>query len=77
VSATGSAESSSTREVTSVSDEAAQERDLDLEPVPGGGLSDEQREDCSHVFLEMFPDSVSCSQGPNPNISMVNGLTFP
>jgi hypothetical protein len=73
MSAPGSAESSSIGEVMSESDEAAQERD----PVSGGGLSNEQREDCSRVFLEMFPDSVSCSQGPNPNISMANGLTYP
>jgi hypothetical protein len=77
VSAPGSAEWSCTGEVSSVSDEAAQEWDLDLELVPGGGLSGEQREDCNHVFLEMFPDSVSCLQGPDPNISMVNGLPFP
>ena len=61
--ALGSAELSSTREVSSMSDEAASVKDPDLEPVPGGGLSDEQREDCNRVFLEMFPDSVSCSQG--------------
>jgi hypothetical protein len=59
--ALGSTESSSTGEVSSVSDEAGPEKDPDLEPVPGGGLSDEQREDCNRVFLEMFPDSVSCS----------------
>jgi hypothetical protein len=61
--ALGSADLSSTGKVLSVSDEAVREKDPDLEPVMGGGLSDEQREDCNCVFLEMFPVSASCSQG--------------
>jgi hypothetical protein len=47
------------------------------DPVQSGGLSVEQRKDFNHVFLEMFPDSASCSQGPNPNIPMEDGLTIP
>ena len=58
-------------------DEAVQEKDPDLEPVPGGGLSDEQREDYNRVFLEMFPDSSSCLQGADSNTPMENGLTIP
>jgi hypothetical protein len=42
-----------------------------------GGLSDKQKEDFECVFLEMFPDSASCSQGSGPNIPMGNGLTNP
>jgi hypothetical protein len=60
------AESSSIGEVSSMSDEAAPEKDPDLDPVPGGGLSDEQWKDFNRVSLEMFP-----------NISMENGLTIP
>jgi hypothetical protein len=60
-----------------VSGEAMPEKDPDLDPVPSGGLSDEQREDCMHVFLDMFPDSVSCSQGADFNTPMENGLTIP
>jgi hypothetical protein len=74
--ALGSAELSSTGEVSSVSDEAAPKKDPDLVPVPSGGLSDEQRKDFNRVFLEMFPDSASCSQESNPNIPMENGLTI-
>jgi hypothetical protein len=54
---------------------AALEKDPDLDLVPGGGLSDEQKKDFERVFLEMFPDSASCSQGSDPNIPMENGLT--
>jgi hypothetical protein len=77
--ALGSAELSSIGEVSSVSDESALEKDLDLdlESVLGGGLSDEQREDFNRVFLEMFPYSASCSQGSDPNIPMENSLTIP
>jgi hypothetical protein len=65
--ALGSAESSSTREVSSMLDDAATpKKDPDLDLVPGGGLSDEQRKDFNRVFLEMFPDSASCSQGLIP-----------
>ncbi|KAE8075488.1 hypothetical protein FH972_014203 [Carpinus fangiana] len=53
------------------------EAPANLEPGPVGGLSDEQREDCNRVFLEMFLDSVSCLQGPDPNIPMENSLTLP
>jgi hypothetical protein len=56
---------------------AAPEKDPDLDPVPGGGLSNEQKKDFERVFLEMFPDSASCSQGFDPNIPMENGLTNP
>ena len=75
--ALGAAESSSIREVSSVSDEVALEKDPDLEPVMGGGLFDEQREDCNRVFLEMFSDSASCLQGFVPNIPMESSLTIP
>jgi hypothetical protein len=74
--ALGSAESSSTREVLSVPNEAVPEKDPDLEPVSGGGLYDEKREDCNHVFLEMFPDLASCSQGADSNTPMENGLAI-
>jgi hypothetical protein len=47
------------------------------DPVRGGGLSDEQKMDCERVFIEMFPDSASCSQGSNPNIPLDDGLTNP
>jgi hypothetical protein len=62
---------------SAVSGEVVLEKDPDLEPVQGGGLSDEQREDCMRVFLDMFPDSVSCSQGADFNTPMENGLTIP
>jgi hypothetical protein len=42
-----------------------------------GGLFVEQRKDFDRVFLEMFPDSASCSQGPNPNIPLEDALTIP
>lgn len=71
----------------SESDEVAQAWDLvpvldpildqGLDPVPGGGLSGEQAKDFNRVFLEMFPDSASCSQGSVSNIPMENGLTIP
>jgi hypothetical protein len=62
-----SAESSSTREVSFVSNEATTpKKDPDLDLVPGGGLSDEQRKDFNCVFLEMYPNLASCSQGSNP-----------
>jgi hypothetical protein len=60
-----------------MSDEAALEKDLDLDPDPSGGLSVEQGKDFERVFLEMFPDSASCSQGSDPNIPMEDGLTIP
>jgi hypothetical protein len=47
-----------------------------LDPVPRGGLSVEQGKEFEHVFLEMFPDSTSCSQGSDPNIPMEDGLTI-
>jgi hypothetical protein len=50
---------------------------LDPNPVPRGSLSVEQGKEFERVFLEMFPDSASCSQGPDPNIPMEDGLTIP
>jgi hypothetical protein len=50
---------------------------LDPIPVPRGGLSVEQGKEFERVFLEMFPDSASCSQDPDPNIPMEDGLTIP
>jgi hypothetical protein len=50
---------------------------LVLDPVPRGGLSVEQGKDFERVFLEMFPDSASFSQGSDPNIPMEDGLTIP
>jgi hypothetical protein len=47
------------------------------DPVRGGGLSDEQKKDFQRVFIEMFPDSASCSQGSDPNIPLDDGLTNP
>jgi hypothetical protein len=47
------------------------------DPVRGGGLSDEQKMDFQRVFIEMFPDSASCSQGSDPNIPLDDGLTNP
>jgi hypothetical protein len=58
--ALGSSELSSIGEVSSVLEEAMPEMGPDLEPVPGGGLSDEQREDFNRVYLEMFLDLASC-----------------
>ena len=55
----------------------APKKDPDLDPVPSGGLSVEQRKDFDRVFLEMFPDSASCSQGSDPNIPLEDGLTIP
>ena len=75
--ALGSVESSSTGEISSMSDEDVPEKDPDLELVPGSGLSNEQREDFNRVFLEMFLDSASCSQGADSNTPMENGLTIP
>jgi hypothetical protein len=56
---------------------SAPKKDPDLDPVPRGGLSVEQRKDFNRVFLEMFPESASCSQGSDPNIPMEDGLTIP
>jgi hypothetical protein len=50
---------------------------LDPDPVPRGGLFVKQGKEFEHVFLEMFPDSASCSQGPDRNIPMEDGLTIP
>jgi hypothetical protein len=72
-----SAESSSIGEISFVPDKAVLEKDPDLEPVLGSGLSNEQREDFYRVFLEMFPDSASCLQGADSNTPMENGLTIP
>jgi hypothetical protein len=58
-------------------DGSAPKKDPDLDPVPRGGLSVEQRKDFNRVFLEMFPESASCSQGSDPNIPMEDGLTIP
>ena len=52
------------------------EKDPDLDPIPRGGLSVEQRKDFDCVFLEMFLDSASYSQGSDPNIPMEDGLTI-
>jgi hypothetical protein len=48
-----------------------------LDPVPRGGLSDVQKKDFERVFIEMFPDSASSSQGSDPNILLDDGLTNP
>jgi hypothetical protein len=48
-----------------------------LDPVPHGGLSDVQKKDFERVFIEMFPDSASSSQGSDPNILLDDGLTNP
>jgi hypothetical protein len=40
-------------------------------------VEEKKRKDFDHVFLEMFPDSVSGSQGPDPNIPLDDGLTIP
>ena len=69
-------ESSSIGKVSLVSDEAVPKMESDLEPGPGGGLSDEKKDDFYRVFLEMFPDSASQSQGMDPNTPMENGLTI-
>jgi hypothetical protein len=47
-----------------------------LDPVPRD-LSVEQGKEFERVFLEMFPDSASCSQGADPHTPMEDGLTIP
>jgi hypothetical protein len=40
-------------------------------------VEERRRKDFERVFLGMFPDSVSGSQGPDPNIPLEDGLTIP
>jgi hypothetical protein len=40
-------------------------------------VEESRRKDFDRVFLEMFPDLVSGSQGPDPNIPLEDGLTIP
>jgi hypothetical protein len=40
-------------------------------------VEERRRKDFERVFLGMFPNSVSGSQGPDPNIPLEDGLTIP